>query len=78
MLDQLISLYSQFLSLFPPELHFWVSLIIFVVLVFWLLDLVKRSLLWLVLLIILLPASIPILRQILEGILSFLRFLVEK
>lgn len=76
MLNQIIQLYQSFLNLFPPGLHFWISLAIFLVLVFWVLDLVKRSLVWLILLVILVPASIPLLRQIVDGLLRFLRVVV--
>lgn len=76
MLNQIIQLYQSFLNLFPSGLHFWISLVIFLVLVFWVLDLVKRSLAWLILLVILVPASIPLLRQIGEGLLRFLRVVV--
>lgn len=78
MIDQITSLYNQFLSLFPPEFHFWVSLVLFLMLVFWLLSLIKKNIIWLILLIILLPVSIPLLKQIFSGILSFLRFLLGK
>jgi hypothetical protein len=69
-------LYDRFLSVFPPALHFWISLLLFLVIVFWVLDLVKKNLIWLILLIVLLPASIPLLRQIFLGVLQFLRFLL--
>ncbi len=75
-MNQIFSLYNQFLSLFPVQWHFWISLIIFLVLIFWLLDLVKRNIVWLVLLIIFIPASIPLLKQIFAGIISFLKMLL--
>ena len=78
MLDQLFNLYDRFLSLFPNYTHFWISLIIFVVIVFWLLQLVKKNIIWLVLLIVLLPVSIPILKSIFSGILSVLKFLLSQ
>jgi hypothetical protein len=76
MLNKLFDLYSSFLSLFPPAFHFWISLILFLVIVFWLFDLVKRNIIWLLLLIILLPVSFPIVKQIFLGVLEFLKFLL--
>jgi hypothetical protein len=74
--DQLISIYDQFISIFPPGIQWIISLILFLTLVFWFLDLVKRNLLWLILLVILLPASIPILRSIFNGLVAFLQYLI--
>ena len=78
MLAQIVSLYNQFLSFFPASFHFWISLILFLMIVFWFLDLVKRNIFWLVLLVLFLPVSIPLLKQIFMGILDFLRFLLGK
>jgi len=77
MFNQLINLYNQFLTLFPPFLHFWISLILFLVIVYWFLELVRKSLIWLLLLVIFLPASIPLLKQIFWGILAFLKVLLR-
>ncbi|OGD62927.1 hypothetical protein A2160_04110 [Candidatus Beckwithbacteria bacterium RBG_13_42_9] len=78
MLDQLADLYGQFLSIFPAYLHFWISLVIFIALVLWLVDLVKKHWIWILLLIIFIPASIPLLRQIGKGIIDLLGFLLPK
>jgi len=74
--DQIIIIYNQFISIFPTNFRWIISLVIFIVLVKWTIDLVKQNLIWLILLIILLPASIPILKSIFEGLLAFLGYLL--
>jgi hypothetical protein len=44
--------------------------------VVWVFQLVKRNIIWLVLLVVLLPASIPIIKSIFEGLIAFLRYLL--
>jgi len=72
-MNQIIALWERFISIFPIELQGLIALGIFVGLVVLILDLVKCNLLWIILLIIFVPASIPIFRTIVNGILYFLR-----
>jgi len=74
--DQIISIYNQFISIFPVNIQWIISLVIFIVVVKWTIDLVKQNIIWLILLIILLPASIPILRSVFDGLLTFLGYLL--
>jgi len=74
--DQIISIYNQFISIFPASIQWIISLVIFIVVVKWTIDLVKQNIIWLILLIILLPASIPILRSVFDGLLTFLGYLL--
>jgi len=67
--DQIISIYNQFISIFPVNIQWIISLVIFIVVVKWTIDLVKQNIIWLILLIILLPASIPILQSVFDGLL---------
>jgi len=74
--DQIISIYNQFISIFPPNIQWIISLVIFILVVKWTIDLIKQNIIWLILLIILLPASIPILRSVFDGLLTFLGYLL--
>lgn len=74
--DQLIAIYEQFISIFPIQIQWVISLIIFIVVVKWVIDMVKHNIVWLILLIVLLPASIPILSSIFYGLVEFLGHLL--
>jgi len=50
-----------------------IALLIFVGIVLMLIDLIKRNFIWILLLIIFVPASVPIFRTIVDGIFYFLR-----
>ena len=75
-MQTIFNLYDQFLSNFPDQYHSLISLIILVVFIGVLYNLVKKNLIWLLLLILLIPASIPILNNVWQGILEILRYLV--
>jgi len=78
MLDKIINFYEEFLTVFPSHLHFWISIAIFVVMVFWVFKLIKKNLIWIILLVFFIPASIPLLKQIGQGFLEFLKYLLNK
>ena len=77
-IDNLYSLYDQFLSNFPENTHGLISIGLAVLIVFGIYKVLKRQLVYLILLIILLPASIPILRNIWQQILEILKFLLSR
>lgn len=75
-MQAIFNIYDQFLSNFPPGFHVVISLVILVVFVIALFNLIKKDLLWLILLILIVPASIPILNNVWMGILEIFRFLL--
>ena len=77
-LQSLYSIYDQFLNYFPARLHGLVSLILAVLLVYGIYKVMRKQLVYIVLLVILLPASVPILKNIWEQALQLLQFLVNK
>ena len=77
-MDQIFSIYNQFLSFFPEHYHGLVSLVLAGVLAYAVFKVIKRQFIYIVLLIILLPASIPILKNIWDGVLNLLKFLLTK
>ena len=76
--QQLYSIYNQFLSNFPDKYHGWVSVGLAGLLFFGIYKVVRKQLVYLVLLVVLLPASIPILKNIWEQLLEFLKFLLNR
>jgi hypothetical protein len=77
-MDQIISIYNQFLSFFPSSVHGVVSLVLAIMIIYSIFKVLKHNFIWLILLIILLPASQPILKSIWEGALNLVKFLLTK
>ncbi|TSA44854.1 hypothetical protein D4R52_03580 [bacterium] len=77
-LDNIYEIYNQFLSYFPPHLHGWVSLFLAILLILGIYKVLKKQLIYIILLVILLPASVPILKNIWEQVLVLLQFLLSK
>ncbi|OGE75985.1 MAG: hypothetical protein A3C85_00800 [Candidatus Doudnabacteria bacterium RIFCSPHIGHO2_02_FULL_48_21] len=77
-LQNFYSIFEQFLSYFPEKLHGLISIFLAILLVIGVYKVIRRQLVYLILLIILLPAAGPILQNVWEQILDLLRFLVSK
>ncbi len=77
-LQSVYDIYSQFLGYFPPKLHGIVSIVLAVLIVVGIYKVLRKQLAYLILLIVLLPASGPILKEVWEQILQLLQFLVSK
>lgn len=75
-MDYLQNLYNQFLNYFPGFLHPIISLILVVLLVYSIFQALKRNFIFIIILIVLLPASVPILKSVWEGILALIRLLL--
>jgi hypothetical protein len=77
-MSEIYSIYSQFLGFFPNGTHWIVSLVLAVFLVVAIFKVIKRNFIWIILLIILLPASVPILHNIWESVVQLIKFLLTK
>ena len=77
-MDQILSIYNQFLSYFPQNLHGVVSLALAALIVVGIFKVIKREFIYLVLLVVLLPASVPILKNIWESVAGLVKFLLTK
>lgn len=76
--DSIYGIYNQFLSYFPANLHGLISFVLGVLLVLGIYKVLRRQLVYLVLLVVLLPASVPILRNAWEQVLEILKFLFTR
>lgn len=74
----LFSAYDTFMTNFPSQYQGIISLGLLAVIVIGLFHLIKKNLLWIFLLILFVPASIPILSKIGQGLLDFLKYMVGK
>lgn len=77
-LDAIYSIYNQFLGYFPQSARGFVSLLLAVLLVFGIYKVLRRQLVYIILLVVLLPASVPILKNIWEQLLALLKFLLSR
>ncbi len=77
MFGQLDTIYANFLNHFPTVLHPIISIILFIILVVAIFQTIKKNFVWIILLIILLPASIPILESVWKSVMGILSFLLS-
>jgi len=77
-MDQIFSIYNQFLNYFPSNFHGIVSLALAVLIIIGVFKVIKKDFIYLILLVVLLPASIPILKSIWDSISSLVKFLLTK
>ena len=77
-MDQILSIYNQFLSYFPSNLHGLVSLALAVLIAIGIIKVIRKEFIYIVLLIVLLPASVPILKNIWDSLANIINFLLQK
>lgn len=77
-MDQIFSIYNQFLGYFPQSVHGLVSLALAVLIVIGILKVIKKDFIYIILLVVLLPASVPILKNIWESVVNIIKFLLTK
>ena len=73
-----MSIYNQFLSFFPDNLHGVVSLALAILIAIGIFKVIKRDFVYIILLIVLLPASVPILKNIWESLANIINFLLAR
>jgi hypothetical protein len=76
--DQIYSLYNQFLSYFPAELHGLVSLVLAGLIVVGIIKVIRKEFVYIILLVVLVPASLPILKNIWQSLSNIIKFLLTK
>ncbi len=77
-MDFLFQAYDAFIKNFPVQYQGFISIGLLAIIIISLFQLVKKSLLWLFLLVLFVPASIPILNKIGQSILLFLQYIIQK
>jgi hypothetical protein len=76
-LAELQSLYLQFLNNFPPSLQPVISIGLAVLIIYSIFKVLKKDWIFLIALVILLPGSKPILQSVWQGIVVFVKFLLN-
>ena len=77
-MTQIFEIYNQFLGYFPGEIQGLVSLVLAGLLIIAVFKIIKKEFIYLILLVILLPASLPILNNIWDSLVNILKFLLTK
>lgn len=77
-MDTVYSLYNQFLGNFPAKFHGMISLILAILLAIGIYKVLRRQFVYIILLIVILPASAPILKSVWEQVLELLKFLLSR
>ncbi len=77
-MDQILEIYNQFLGYFPTNIQWLVSVVLAVILVVAIFKVLKRNFIFIIVVIILLPASVPIFKDVWETVLELLKFLLTK
>ena len=76
MLAYITQIYNQFLGYFPNFLHPIISLALAVLLAYSIFQALKKNFIFLIVLAVLLPAAVPILKAVGEGIIELMKFLL--
>lgn len=76
-MDQIQSLYLEFLKNFPTDVRPIVSLALAALLVYSIIKVIRKDFLFIIALIVLLPTSKPMLMNVWEGIVGFIKFLLN-
>lgn len=75
--EDLVALYERFLALFPAPVQWLVTLVVVIALVIGFINLIRYSWLFLILLILLLPAIFPVLQRFFSDLYQFFLYLVR-
>ena len=76
-MSEIQNLYLQFLSNFPGTLRPIISLGLALLVVYSVFKVIKKDFVYIIALVILLPASVPILKSVWEGVIAFVKFLLN-
>ncbi len=76
-MSEIQNLYIQFLNFFPLGLRPLVSIAMAILLVYSIFKVIKKDFIFIILLVILLPGSIPILKMVWQTLLGFIKFLLN-
>ena len=76
-MSEIQNLYLTFLSNFPATLRPIISLGLALLVVYSVFKVIKKDFVYIIALVILLPASVTILKSVWEGVIAFVKFLLN-
>jgi hypothetical protein len=71
-------MYDRFLSIFPIQVQGIISLLLFILMIYAVFKIIKKEFIWIIVLIIILPAAIPILVKIWNYLVDILKYLLNR
>lgn len=75
MLSDIAQIYLSFLSHVPEQFRGYVSILLGLFIIYSIVQIIRQQFIWIIVLIVLLPTSVPILQGIANGVVSFIKFL---
>ena len=75
-MEFLTGLYQQFLGFFPNFLHPFISIAVVIFLIYSIVQAIKSNFIFLIIIVVLLPASIPILKSVADILINFIKYLL--
>lgn len=72
---EIYQIYNQFVNYFPKNSQWVVSFALGLLLVFAIYKVLKRNFIFIILLVVLLPASVPIFKNVWQSIVELLKFI---
>jgi len=66
--ERIFALYNDFVSVFPEQYQWIISLLIILALAAWLWKLIRKNIVWLVLIVVLFPGILPIMKNIFDSL----------
>jgi len=76
-MNEIQNLYIEFLANFPENLRPIISIGLAVLLAYAIFKVIKKDFIYLIALVVLLPASVPILKSVWQGAVAFIKFLLD-
>jgi len=76
--EEFFGLYEVFLSNFPEGYHGIISIALVILLVYSLYQVIKKNFIFIILLVILIPQSVPIIKIAWSSLLEFLQYLIRR
>ena len=76
-MQEIQNLYREFLNNFPENLQPIISIGLAVLLVYAIFKVIKKDFIFIIALVVLLPASVPIIKSVWQGVVGFIKFLLN-
>ena len=77
-MNMLFEIYDKFLSIFPEGWAGVISLILVIIIIVSIYQIILKRFIWVIVLVILIPASIPILAKLWDSVISLIMYLLGK
>lgn len=76
-MQELQNIYLGLLNLFPAFLHPFISIGLAIFIIYSVFQVFKSNFIYLIVLIVLLPASVPIMKQVVDALIGFIKFVLR-